>query len=96
MSVAAKKWTIMAGEKWPAAWLRDGLLLRVQKPNPTVYSRRILGVAGRQLLVALRQLHDLPVARENCSSECDHQIMISEVLIEVKENLSETSPPHYS
>ena len=29
VSVAAKKWTIMAGEKWPAAWLRDGLLLRI-------------------------------------------------------------------
>src|SRR5947209_12010084 len=44
-------------------------------------------------LVALRQLHDLPVARENCGSECDHQMIISEMLIGVKENLSKTLRP---
>ena len=64
------------------------------KAEPTADPRRIPGVvAVRQLLVALRQLHDLPVARENCGSECDHQMIISEMLIGVKENLSKPLRP---
>jgi hypothetical protein len=88
--MAVKKGAITAGEKGPAVWLRDGLLQRVEKPNlntrPAPHTWRGCRTAT---LVALGQLHHLPVARENCGSECDHQIMISEMLIEVKGNLSE-------
>ena len=33
MSVAAKKWAIMAGTKAPVAWLHDGLRQSAYQPN---------------------------------------------------------------
>lgn len=68
----------------------DRALRSRSRQPPAPHTRRSCRTAT---LVALGQLHHLPVARENCGSECDHQIMISEMLIGVKENLSETLRP---